>query len=118
MEARIENPSTYHNVFFARDPIVIDALASELLHLNVIKLPGDLVGTIGMVVGDWVRVQYSGRNSFATSIKVDGTTSQNKPKTNTYLKFENHLTNCAVLFLLKRTSRKHSLSVDELGYLT
>ena len=33
----------------------------------------------------------------------------------THRKFENHLTTCAVMSLLKRTSGKKTLSADELG---
>jgi hypothetical protein len=32
-----------------------------------------------------------------------------------YRKFENHLTNCAVINLLKRTSGKKSFNTDEFG---
>lgn len=36
----------------------------------------------------------------------------------THLKFENHFTNCAVLFLLNFISGKYIFSTCELGYLT
>lgn len=36
----------------------------------------------------------------------------------THLKLENHLTNCAVLFLLNLMSGKYIFNTAELGYLT
>jgi len=42
----------------------------------------------------------------------------NDKKIMVYLKFENHLTSCAVLFLLNLMSGKYILRMAELGYRT
>lgn len=55
-------------------------------------------------------------NNLTFSVQIQSKRSKNNKRT--YLKFENHFTNCAVLFLLNLMSGKYILRTAELGYRT
>jgi len=68
----------------------------------------------------WAENSFKLRKLFPTSRSVPTSRIKSQTRTlyKTYRKFENHLTSCAVLFLLNLMSGKYIFRTDELGYLT